>query len=85
MGRANGSKMNPIKNQINMQASITMIKSMVKANLIGRVAIIMWVLIKMIKDMGMEKCTGQMALSTKEIGSKAFNTASDRLNYQTDP
>ena len=48
-----------------------MIRNMAMVNSIGRVETIMLVIISMTKDMGMEICSGMMALCTKETGSKA--------------
>ena len=76
MEQESGSKMKKIKGPINMLVTIYMIKSMVKANSIGRAEINISAPTKMIKGMVTEKCIGTMAPSTKEIGNKACNTDS---------
>ena len=46
-------------------------------NLNGQVAIFIEESIRMMKDMGMEKCTGLIKVAIKEAGSVEFNTVKE--------
>jgi hypothetical protein len=58
--------------------SIQMIEKTVTVSFLGRAEIYIGVIIRMMRDTGMARCSGQTALFTKENGKWAFSTDMER-------
>jgi hypothetical protein len=73
MEKANGRNKQIRLTVTHMKVSIFKIRKTVMVYFNGKVVIYTKEIIKMMKEMDMEKCTGQMAQSIKDNGSRAFN------------
>jgi hypothetical protein len=78
MARVNGKRrLNLDKYLTHMKETMTKIKRVGMVNLVGPVAINSRVITKKMGGTVMEKCSGLMAQSTKELGKEAFKMVSD--------
>ena len=73
MEKVNGRKWEMHRYVTVMKEIITWIKRMVTVYSHGKVAIFTKETIKMMKEMAMERCSGQMVQFTKDNGDKVFN------------
>ena len=79
MAKGNG-KNNKIHSHlaISTMESMQMIERTVTVSFLGRAEIFIGVIIKMMRDMGMVRCSGPTVLFTKENGKWAFSTDMER-------
>jgi hypothetical protein len=74
MEKVNGKRMEIQQIAIVMRENMYQIKRLVMEFLFGKVEIFTREIIKTMREMALEKCTGLMVQYTKACGNKEFNT-----------